>query len=480
MSFSKILQTTILASTASATLLADDLQPLGDEFDTALTQPQWHRLYQTEGWGANQLELWDINPNYAPGHMVMAPHTSSWFDELKGVLVYKEITGDFVLTTRMRITRRGTSGSLPSEGGFSEQSGAPSRNFSLAGIFVRNPRNITSGAPTPVPVGTPVWPPPAEGQPGHYTTDWAPNQENYLFLSYGSAGNAGTWQYEVKTTTNGNSVLYYRNYGIPADDTAAQIVTLQMVRVGNTIVTMRKHDDGPWIVENRYTQSPGAPQQQLPSFGQTLQVGITTYTDWDSMQATYFNNYDHASQYYHNYSVLDGAGYNPDLIAYIDYYRFQRPDPSLTEQSLAALSLSFENEAAINLPTTGAGAYLGDNANSPTPALTTDSDGDGTSNLLEALVGTNPMVPDQFPLSYTSSQPDFSFTFPHQNNLDAVTLEIQQSSTLAPLDWTTIATRTSAGWSFAAPHQAADNASQLQFTTPLTNGNQFYRIQVTP
>ncbi|SHJ17397.1 hypothetical protein SAMN02745181_1367 [Rubritalea squalenifaciens DSM 18772] len=480
MSFTRPLLSSLLVFHASASLQADDLQALGDEFTTSLTQPQWSRLYQTEGWDADQLELWDFNPSYAPGHMVMAPHTSSWYADLKGVLVYKEITGDFVLTTRMRVTRRGTNSTLPNDGTFSEQSGPPSRAFSLAGIFVRNPRNISSAAPDPAPAGTPTYPSPAEGQPGHYTTDWTPDGENYLFLSFGCAGNPNTWQYEVKTTSNGTSTLYYNTHGVPADNASAQYVTLQMVRVGNTIVTMRKHDDGPWIVENRYIESPSVPQQQFPNFGQTLQVGLTTYTDWSSMSNVYYNSGDHASQFQHNYSVLDGASFNPDLIAYVDYYRFQRPDPAITEETLAALPLAFENNTATNLPATGAGAYLGDNANSPAPDLSADSDNDGVSNLIEALTGTNPANPESRPDIISSDSSDLTLTLPHQNNLNSVTLEIQHSSSLDSLDWTTLATRTSAGWSISAPHQASDDSTQLLFTTPLTSGENFYRILVTP
>ena len=463
------------------TALADDIQALGDEFSSNVTRPQWTQLNDTEGWNANQLELWNFNPSYASGHMVMAPHSSAWFMDLRGVLVYKEITGNFIVTMRMRVTRRGVGGVLPDAAGFTEQSGAPSRQFSLAGIFVRNPRPITQAAPSPVPAGSPSWPPPAVGQPGHFTTDWTPDGDNYLFLSFGSAGNQGNWQYEVKTTRNGNSNLYYNNHGIPADDTAAQIVTLQMVKIGNTIVTMRKHDDGPWIVENRYTPTPGSPYQQLPNFGDTLQIGVTTYTDWNSV-GSYYNGGNHASQYEHNYTVFNGPGNNPDLIAYVDYYRFQRPAPELTEASLLALPITFQasplgGTAAVELPNTGAGAYLGDHANSPTPDLNADSDSDGLSNLFEAIMGTNPTIPDAAQLTSSTTPSHFQFSFPHTNHLNGIILHIQRSSTLVSGSWTNIATRTSAGWSFAPPHQVTEDASTIQFSTPHGDSSHFYRLQ---
>ena len=172
----------------------DELQPLGDEFNSATTQDRWLQLYQVEGWNANQLERWDFTPSYAPGYMVMIPYTSIFYADLKGVLVHKNISGDFIATARIHISRRPL-GPLPIPGDTPEQfdasrpQGAPTRLFSLTGIFVRRPRNITHAAPNPMPVGDPIWPPPAEGFPGHYVTDWTPNGENYVFLSTGSAGN---------------------------------------------------------------------------------------------------------------------------------------------------------------------------------------------------------------------------------------------------------------------------------------------------
>lgn len=461
---------------------ADSIEALGDEFDSSVTQPQWSRLNDTEGWNADQLELWDFNPSYATGNMVMAPHSSAWYMALRGVLVYKEITGNFVVTMRMRVNRRGVGGILPNDPAFVAQTGAPNRQFSLAGIFLRNPRNITQAAPNPVPAGSPIWPPPAAEQPGHYTTDWTPNGENYIFLSYGSAGSQGTWQYEVKTTTNDNSNLYFNNHGVPAIDDEAQYVTLQMVRIDDTIVTLRKHDTEPWIVENRYTSSPSSPYQQLPNFGNTLQLGVTTYTDWNSV-GSFYNGGNHASQYEHNYTVFNGPGNNPDLIAFVDYFRIQRPDSSLNEASLLALPITFTasplgGTAAELLPATGAGEHLGDNADIPTPELGTDPDGDGIPSLIEIIMGTDPTVVDAMGIPTSMTATDFQFSFPHQNNLDAVTLEIEYSTTLTDGNWNTIATRIpGAGWNVDPPHQVNETATSIDFTTPINNNLGFYRMR---
>src|SRR5262245_32715865 len=86
-------------------LAADDLMPLSDEFDEPATMARWRNINDTEGWNANQLEVWDIDTS-RPGHMRMVPHTSGWYGEYRGVLVYKEIEGNFIVTLRMRVGGR--------------------------------------------------------------------------------------------------------------------------------------------------------------------------------------------------------------------------------------------------------------------------------------------------------------------------------------------------------------------------------------
>jgi len=319
-------------------LSADDIAHLSDEFNDASTQANWLRLNDVEGWNADQLELWDVNTT-RPGHLRLMPYSSSWFDNMRGVLVHKNVTGDFVVTARMEIGSRNDI-TLP-----------PNRLYSLGGIFVHQPRDIFSAAPTP-PTSDAVWPPDANG------SDWVPDTDNYVFLSYGSAGNPGNWEYEVKTTVNGNSNLYFDDSGIP--DINSNIIELQMVKVGETIVVLRRHPGGNWIVENRYPN----PDHNFPEFGDTLQVGITAYTDWDNV-GQYLNEGDHETQFYHNYTVFDGPEMVPDLIVDVDYMRFNRPSAELTEAMLLALDTSynpFTNQSvATELPTDGAGLYLGDN-----------------------------------------------------------------------------------------------------------------------
>lgn len=345
---------TILAASLAVTGLADTLQPLGDEFGDAATFSRYQEHGALEGWGASHVESADIHTS-SPGNFRVVPRTTGWYEHLRGTHFSKNVTGDFIATTHVVVySRQNPAGPL-----------APSiRLYSLGGILAREPRNITHAAPNPYTTNA-VWP------PQNFGSDWTPGDEtwgntsetvgkgeNYLFLSLGTAGNSGTRQFEIKTTRRSRSELYYSTNGISGSREA----WLQMVRVGNTMVCMRKHSaGGPWIVENRYPN----PDHAFPQFGATLQVGITAYTDFDSVVA--YEAGGPQTQFHANYIAINGA---PDLILDTDYLHFQRPDPALTEAVLQGMSTSYNpatNQTAnppTNLSVSAAAApYLGDNAN---------------------------------------------------------------------------------------------------------------------
>lgn len=342
-------QTLLLSAALLSTAAADPLMPLGDEFNDAATLSRWTDLDETEGWVLSTEESADINTS-APGHFRIVPKAMGWFMHLRGVLFYKEITGDFIATMKVRVLSRHNPGN-PLE--------APNRLFSLTGIFIHEPRPfITHAAPNPYRTDA-VWPPSSFG------SDFVSGTENYIFLSYGTAGNPGTRQFEIKTTRNSDSRLYYGATGVPQTNNEAW---MQLVRVGNTVVCLRKYaENGAWIVENRYPNTNDLP---FPAFGPTLQVGITAYTDWQNSEP-YYNNNNPQTAWHFNYA-RPTAG-QPDLISDTDYFRLQRPDPALTEAVLQGMSVSYTQR--VNLPVTNptvslsaspaAAPYLGDNANVP-------------------------------------------------------------------------------------------------------------------
>jgi len=272
--------------------------PESDEFSNPATLALWQRVDVLEDWGADQLQSVDIDVTRA-GHFTLVPHASTWYQDWRGVLVFRPVTGDFVATASVHVERR-------------TGAGAPTSQYSLAGILVRTPRAITPAT-------------------------WAPGGENYVFLSLGAADQPGSYQHEVKTTEDSVSTLQIS----PAPGADAEI---QVARIGNAFIMLRRPlPAGAWTVHRRY------PRSDMPA---TLQVGMTVYTDWPT--ASTLTPFDH------NQTVI--AGGNPDLVAQFDYFRFAAP---VVPAPLAGLDLTDPGQVTDEQLLD----FLGENAN-PAPTTT--------------------------------------------------------------------------------------------------------------
>ncbi|GHC45811.1 hypothetical protein [Roseibacillus persicicus] len=435
---------------------ADDLAPLSDEFNNASTWQNWSDLAEVEGWQAPSYETADINTSEA-GRFHIVPASNTWFGHLRGLLFFKEVTGDFVVTTRLRVLSRHNTED-PNE--------IPNRSFSLTGILVHGPRDITQAAPVPYTTDA-VWP------PQDFGSDYEANSENYIFLSYGTAGNPGTRQFEIKATRNSNSRLYYDDTGIDQNQTEAW---LQMVRVGDTIVCLRKHsEDGEWIVENRYPN----PDHPFPDFGPTLQVGLTAYTDWPT--AAPFNAAGLEACYHFNYAPP--ASSTRDLISQVDYFRFARPNPALTEAHLQGMSTSYDpsSNSTANPPillnaSPTAQDYLGETANTPFD-FSADNDGDGFPDSLEVALGSDASNASSLPL-ITCEVVEESFHYSFPTLTSGLELEVQTSHDL--VTWHTIASRpgNSILWTTEPSHSVLLNeeTQRLSAIIPMDEQVQFVRL----
>lgn len=277
---------------AALPVAADDLSALSDEFDNAATLSRWLRVHAVERWNSDQLELLDINTTRA-GRMVMMPFASTWFNEYRGELTFKYVTGDFVITTDVEASQR-------------NGTGAPRSQYSLAGIMIRTPRDITPQT-------------------------WTPGGENYVFLSLGAASQPGTFQFEVKTTINSVSTLVVT----PGVNRA----TIQVARIGRSLIMLRRNAGANWVVHRRYARN------DMPM---TLQAGLTTYTDYPTCAML--------NPLVHNQTVIRSG--NPDLVAAFDYVRYQRP---VIPSELAGRDYSNPAEVSDAQLLT----FLGDNANAP-------------------------------------------------------------------------------------------------------------------
>ncbi|MCA9435214.1 MAG: hypothetical protein KC978_05480 [Candidatus Omnitrophica bacterium] len=310
----------------------DDLASLSDEFDNPSTQSNWMRIYQVEQWGADQLEEYDFS-GARPGWLRMVPYSSTWYQNWRGVLAFKEVTGDFMVTTHIQPRNRAGTG-------------APGSQFSLAGIMIRTPRNITPQT-------------------------WTPGGENYVFLSIGAAGDPGVFQFEVKTTVDSDSNLVYT-------DANTSEATIRSARLGNYFIMLRRAPEEDWVVHRRYYR------EDMP---QTLQVGMTCYTDWPT--GSTFDPYVH-----NQITITTG---NPDLVADFDYYRYARVELPSSLEGVDLLDTSEVSDADLL-------AFLGDQTQeTPTPSATPTQTPTETPTHTNTASATETQTPTSTP-TFTSTE----------------------------------------------------------------------------
>lgn len=261
------------------------IELMNDEFDNPATFSNWLQVNDTEGWNASQLEQAQITG----GALLMQPWSTAWYANRRAPLLYKMVTGDFIFTTQVVVTDRD----------LADSDHLPASDYSLAGPMIRIPKNFTNGL-----------------------TGWSagPN-ENYVFLSCGYAatnhnscpGCQGP-HFEVKNTTNGNSILRISSLGISA--TTPITVTIRLVRTGQVILVLYQLPGDPFIVHRRYFRG---------NFPATMQLGFVTYTNWEKV-ITYsipeHNQYTLNADLDPNLSSNTNIPFEPDLTARFQYARF--------------------------------------------------------------------------------------------------------------------------------------------------------------
>jgi regulation of enolase protein 1 (concanavalin A-like superfamily) len=232
---------------------------LSDEFDQADSLQAWQDHAAVEGW-PNWIEQVDVNTTSA-GHLYLVPATSGWFRDDRGVFLFKTVTGDFDVTTRILATGKAQE--------------LPSRTYSLSGLMVRAPRDVTADT-------------------------WTPGGENWLFITTGYGderpGNlAGKPQIETKTTRNSESDLTLRV--VPPG-----WIDLRVVRVGANFLMLYRSEGKPWQISRRFIR---------PDLPATLQVGLNAYSADMSVRGPQ--------------DMRDTTPTSGDLVVRSEYVRFQRP-----------------------------------------------------------------------------------------------------------------------------------------------------------
>jgi hypothetical protein len=249
-----------LLAPPQARAAADDLAALSDEFDDATTLTRWQRYPEAEGW-PSMLSHVDIGETH-PGQLRLQPITSCWYGDFHAPVLFKEVTGDFVVVAR--VIAEGLTIDVPIQ------------RWSMGGLIARAPSHVSPKA-------------------------WKPGGENWLLLTYGLGKQPRKASYEFKNTVGSETTLEE----IPSE---WSWVELAMARVGPTFVLFYRAGDSPWKV---------AARQQRDDLPKTLQVGITAYTDWFSA----FSLHDDPLAF----NRTEFTKTHPDLVVSVDYVRFARP-----------------------------------------------------------------------------------------------------------------------------------------------------------
>ncbi|HZG57758.1 hypothetical protein [Paenibacillus sp.] len=237
-----------------------DIASLSDEFDDPATLDDWTELSTVEG-HKNWVDQLSIGEKH-PGELFLSPYASGWFEDDRGVFLFKEVTGDFDVTFRLLTTGKETD--------------VPQKSYSLAGLMAREPRDITMDT-------------------------WTPGKENWLFITngYGSYGQY-IKQIETKTTIDSKSDLRLTQV-------RDGWIELRIIRLGDNFFTLYKPEGSTW------TRGRTFPRPDLPD---TLQVGIAAYSN-----GAYFGS-DIDSKTFNTIPENGPA----DLLVRGDYIRFARPN----------------------------------------------------------------------------------------------------------------------------------------------------------
>lgn len=259
----------------SSFLFGQDIDGLSDEFDDVSTLSSWARYYESEGWPDRVINI-DVNTT-EPGALFLEPTSSGWYNDLDSPFIFKLVEGDFIVTTRIKAT--------------GNNSNTPQSLYSLTGIFIREPRNVTPET-------------------------WNAGEENWMFISTGAGDVEGVPKFELKNTVDSESELE-----LFSADTGW--IELKLERLDDTYTVEYKLAEGDWELLKIFEEP------ERPIMSNLLQVGIVAYTDWPSI-SQYVNN-----PFTYKNLVVDG---NPDLRSYVDYFRFERSSTTSNEHEVATLN----------------------------------------------------------------------------------------------------------------------------------------------
>lgn len=210
-----------LPSTVGTPADTGDLAALSDEFDEPRLLKNWRTLSESDGWPP-RIEKADVNVSNA-GQFTVVPQSGAWWAGYHGVYFFKEVKGDFTITTRVKVT--GKTGDEPSQ------------IWTISGLLLRAPADPAV---------------PREQR-----------LENWIYVMTGRGPRAER-VIDAKSTVNNNNAW---------DITPAQSgwYDLRLARIGPLFLAFCRPDGGEWTLRKRIVR------EDLPA---TLQAGINVTSDF--------------------------------------------------------------------------------------------------------------------------------------------------------------------------------------------------------
>lgn len=201
---------------------------IADEFDDpfALVETSWHVLDRVPPgcYGEDNWLIDYVNTDLSEaGYLTVWPTESNWCDQALGAFIYREVTGDFVAETHVRVTHR----LFPGE--------PPTRNDQIAGLLARDPNSQET------------------------TENWVGVQLGNIWTTF--PGTA--CQLACTVNSSSESQLY------PTDSTEGIV---RLCRVGNDVFAYWRSD--PQIEWVPLTFANGETRLHRPDLPATLQVGL--------------------------------------------------------------------------------------------------------------------------------------------------------------------------------------------------------------
>jgi len=270
---------------------SQSLKSLSDEFNDEKTIGNWEKFSKTEKW-PDRIEKLEIGKE-VKGNLNFVPLFGGWWEGFHGSYIYKEVTGDFLVITKVKVKGKKTS--------------LPTVSWNRGGILIRTPGDIKI-----IPEN---------------------RKENFVHIMTGVNGQKNFVIYTGSTKENS---YQWKDYP-EAEQKESIYVELGILRIKDVVITFSKKENSQeWKINSRFFRG------DLP---QTLQVGLTGCAEPYDKTGNWLNS--KYNYYNYNKEVLPSE-YPADVNMFVDYFKFY--DANLNEKDKNSISEnSFTDKKLIEI-----------------------------------------------------------------------------------------------------------------------------------